>query len=71
MQNEKITYISAKNKWFNVNLKEIWRYRDLIFLFVKRNITTSYKQTVLGAAWAFLRPLITALVLVLAFGRIL
>ena len=70
MQNEKITYISAKNKWFNVNLKEIWRYRDLIFLFVKRNITTSYKQTVLGPLWILINPLISTVVFTVIFGVI-
>ena len=44
--NDEITYVSSKQKWFSVNLKEIWKYRDLIILFVKRDLTTNYKQTV-------------------------
>ncbi len=70
MQNEKITYISAKSKWYKIDFKEIWRYRDLIMLFVKRNITTSYKQTVLGPLWIIINPLISTVVFTVIFGVI-
>ena len=70
MQNEQITYISSKNKWFRINFRELWRYRDLIVLFVKRNITTSYKQTVLGPLWIIINPLISTVVFTVIFGMI-
>ena len=46
--------ISAKRKLIDLNFKEIWRYRDLLILFVKRDITTVYKQTILGPLWVWL-----------------
>ena len=52
------THISARHKWLELNLKEVWNYRDLIYLFTKRNFVVSYKQTILGPAWLFLTPLI-------------
>ncbi len=70
MQNEKITYISAKNKWFRFNFKELWEYRDLILLFVKRNITTSYKQTILGPVWIVINPLLSTVVFTVIFNVI-
>ncbi len=68
MDNEKITYIYARNKWFNLNFRELWRYRDLIFLFVKRNITTFYKQTILGPLWLVISPLLSTTVFTVIFG---
>ena len=70
MDNEKITYIHARNKWFSVNFREIWQYRDLILLFVKRNITTSYKQTILGPLWIVINPLLSTSVFTVIFGVI-
>ena len=70
MQNESITYITAKSKWYRINFKELWRYRDLILLFVKRNITTSYKQTILGPLWIIINPLISTVVFTVIFGVI-
>ena len=49
------TVIVPKTGWFDINLKEVWRYRDLISLFVKRNFVANYKQTILGPAWAVIR----------------
>ena len=49
--------ISPKRKLIDLNFKEIWRYRDLLFLFVKRDIITQYKQTILGPLWYFIQPL--------------
>ena len=60
--NDSITVISSKRKIFNLNLKELWKYRDLIFLFVKRDFVSKYKQTVLGPLWAIIQPLFTTLV---------
>lgn len=64
------THISAEHKWFELNLKEVWQYRDLIMLFVKRNFTVSYKQTVLGPAWIFLTPLFSSIIQAFVFGGI-
>lgn len=53
------TVIKPKSGWFDLHLKEVFAYRDLIFLFVKRNFVSKYKQTVLGPAWAIIQPLLT------------
>lgn len=62
------TVIQAQNR--GLNLKELWRYRDLIFLFVKRSFVTRYKQTILGPAWAIIQPLLTTVVFTVVFGNI-
>ena len=64
------TVIQAKSRGLNLNLKELWRYRDLIFLFVKRSFVTRYKQTILGPAWAIIQPLLTTVVFTVVFGNI-
>ena len=64
------THISSKHRWLELNLKEVWRYRDLIFLFTKRNFVVSYKQTILGPAWIFLTPLFSSIVQAFVFGGI-
>lgn len=64
------THISAKHKWFDLNLKEVWKYRDLIVLFTRRTFVLTYKQTILGPAWIFLNPLITSLIYTFVFGGI-
>ena len=64
------TVIKPKNGWFDLHLKEVWAYRDLIMLFVKRNFVSQYKQTVLGPAWAIIQPLFTTVVFTLVFGGI-
>lgn len=63
-------HISAKHKWYDLNLKEVWQYRDLISLFTKRNFVVSYKQTILGPAWIFLTPLFSSIVQAFVFGGI-
>lgn len=63
-------HISSKHNWFDLNLKEVWRYRDLITLFTKRNFVVSYKQTILGPAWIFLTPLFSSIVQAFVFGGI-
>jgi len=68
--NQYHTHISAKHRWFDLNLKEVWQYRDLILLFTKRDFTVSYKQTILGPAWIFLTPLFTSIVHAFVFGGI-
>ncbi len=62
--------ISSKKKAFDLNLKEVWRYRDLLVLFVKRDITTVYKQTILGPLWFFLQPLFTSIIFTLVFNNL-
>lgn len=64
------THISSKHRWFDLNLKEVWQYRDLIILFTRRTFTLTYKQTVLGPAWIFLNPLISSLIYAFVFGGI-
>lgn len=64
------THISSKHQLFNLNLKEVWRYRDLIYLFTKRTFALTYKQTVLGPAWIFLNPLISSIIYAFVFGGI-
>jgi len=58
---EYTTVIKPKNKLFDVDFKEIWQYRDLFSMFVKRDIITQYKQTILGPAWFFIQPAITTI----------
>lgn len=62
--------ITPKRKLIDLNFKEIWRYKDLLFLFVKRNIITVYKQTILGPLWYFIQPLFTAFTYTLVFNNI-
>jgi len=64
------TEIKPKNKLLEVDFKEIWRYRDLFTMFVKRDIITSYKQTILGPLWFFIQPAITTVMYMIVFGRI-
>ena len=66
----KISVISPRKSLFDLKLDEIWYYRDLIVLFIKRYITVTYKQTVLGPLWFFIQPLLTTLMFLLVFGRI-
>lgn len=63
-------HITSKRRWFELNLKEVWRYRDLIGLFTKRNFTVRYKQTILGPAWLFITPIISSLIYAFIFGGI-
>jgi len=62
--------ISAKRHLLDINLKELWRYRDLILLFVRRDFISTYKQTVLGPIWLFLQPLLTTLTFYIVFTQI-
>lgn len=62
--------ISATKKAVNFNVKELWHYRDLLLLFVKRDIVTFYKQTVLGPIWFVIQPLITSVIQFIIFSKI-
>ena len=64
------THITSKKKWFELNLKEVWQYKDLSVLFTKRNFQLTYKQTILGPAWIFLNPFITSVIFTFIFGGI-
>ncbi|QNK78768.1 ABC transporter permease [Winogradskyella sp. PAMC22761] len=62
--------ISSKKKLIDFNFKEIWHYRDLLVLFVKRDVVTLYKQTILGPLWYLIQPLFTALTFTLIFNKV-
>lgn len=70
MEEKFSTVIKPKTGWFDIHLKEVYTYRDLIFLFVKRDFVSKYKQTILGPAWAIIQPLLTTVIFTLVFGRI-
>lgn len=69
-EQEFTTVIKPRTGLFEVNLKEIWDYRDLMSLFVKRNIITQYKQTILGPLWYVIQPAITVIMYMVVFGGI-
>ena len=62
--------ITPKKRLLDINLSEIWRYRDLIMLFVRRDFVSTYKQTILGPIWFFIQPLFTTLIFIVIFTRI-
>ncbi len=68
--NTHITKIAAKQPWYDLRLKEVRRYWDLIVLLTKRSFQISFKQTVLGPLWLFLNPLITSVIYTIVFGKI-
>ena len=68
MSEQKLTIIRPRSGWFDLPIRELFRYRDLIALFVKRDFVSLYKQTVLGPAWAVIQPFLTTIVFSLVFG---
>lgn len=70
MNNDWTTVIKPKEKLWQIDVGELWRYRDLCGLLVRRNITTQYKQTILGPLWYILQPLITMVMYIVVFGGI-
>ena len=64
------TVVSSEFNRFDFHLKDVWSYKDLIGLFVKRDFTSKYKQTILGPAWAVIQPLLTTIVFTFIFGNI-
>lgn len=62
--------IKSQESLFSVNLKEVWHYRDLLLMLVKRDYVTFYKQTILGPLWFFIQPALTTLVYVILFGKL-
>lgn len=64
-----IVVIEPRRGWVSLNLRDLWHYRDLLYILTMRDIRVRYKQTALGAAWAIIQPLATMLILTLFFGR--
>lgn len=64
------TVITSRKKWFDINLSELIRYKDLIYMFIKRTFISQYKQTILGPLWAIIQPLLTTIVFSIVFGGI-
>jgi len=62
--------IESNHSLFDLNLKEVWRYRDLAYMFVKRDFVSSFKQTILGPVWFFINPIFTTIVYIVVFGNI-
>lgn len=60
--------VKPQSGWYNLQLREIWKYRDLLFLFVKRDIVAVYKQTILGPLWFIIQPVLTSLTFTVIFG---
>nr|WP_315217651.1 ABC transporter permease [uncultured Flavobacterium sp.] len=70
IEKEWLFEITPKNKFFTLNLKEVWQYRDLLLLFVKRDVVTVYKQTVLGPLWYLIQPLFTSITFTIIFNTV-
>lgn len=66
--NEWTTEIKPKKKWLDVDIKGIWRYRDLYVMYIKRDIVTKYKQTILGPLWYVIQPIFTTIMYMFVFG---
>jgi len=62
--------IRPKRTWYDINLSEVWKYRDLVMIFVRRDFVSAYKQTILGPLWFLIQPLITTIVFTVIFGKI-
>lgn len=62
--------IRPKTGWFDLHLTDLWRYRDLVMMFVRRDFVSLYKQTILGPLWFIIQPLLTTLTFTLIFGNI-
>jgi lipopolysaccharide transport system permease protein len=62
--------IRPKRHWFDIDLKELWNYRDLVFLFVRRDFVSKFKQTILGPLWFIIQPILTTVMFVVVFGNI-
>ncbi len=69
-QQEWTETIESKHSLFDLQLKEVWRYKDLVYMFVKRDFVSGFKQTILGPIWFFINPIFTTIVFVFVFGNI-
>ena len=65
---ELVSHIEPKKKWLDVDIKGLWNYRDLYRMYIKRDIVTQYKQTILGPAWYLIQPLFTTIMYMFVFG---
>lgn len=70
MQNLKTTVIKPRSHLLELNLNELWAYRDLLVMYVKRDIVTFYKQTILGPLWFVVQPVLTTIMFIFVFGRL-
>lgn len=70
MEQKWTTIIQPQNRLLDLKLNELWKYRDLIIMFVKRDFKTMYKQTILGPLWIVINPILTTLMQVFVFGNI-
>lgn len=68
--NEVISHIQPKKKWLDVDIKGLWRYRDLYLMYIKRDIVTQYKQTILGPLWYLIQPLMTTIMYMFVFAKL-
>ena len=66
--NEIVSHIEPKKKWLDVDIKGLWNYRDLYHMYIKRDIVTQYKQTILGPLWYLIQPLLTTIIYMFVFG---
>ena len=64
------TRIRPKTGWFDIDFRDLWHYKDLVWMLVKRDFTLIYKQTVLGPAWVVIQPLLTTLIFTVIFGNV-
>lgn len=62
--------IEARHSLFDLKLKEVWKYRDLVYMFVKRDFISGFKQTVLGPVWFFINPVFTTITYLIIFGKV-
>ncbi|HVA99204.1 MAG TPA: ABC transporter permease, partial [Bacteroidia bacterium] len=62
--------VKPHSGWFDIHLKDVWRYRDLVMLFVRRDFVSVYKQTILGPAWFVIQPILTTIMFMVVFGGI-
>ena len=61
--------IEGKSSLFDLKMQEVWNYRDLLVMWVKRDFAATYKQTILGPLWFFIQPLLTAIMFMIVFGK--
>lgn len=70
MEKKWTTVLESQNRLLDLKMKEVWKYRDLIFLFVQRDFKTKYKQTILGPLWFIIQPLLTTVMHTIVFGNL-
>ena len=66
--NDVVSHIEPKKKWLDVDIKGLWKYRDLYQMYIRRDIVTQYKQTVLGPLWYLIQPVLTTIIYMFVFG---